>query len=492
MGDGQVWAELKAKFADAMVQLRGDLAHHPGETKPNLDPGDDESKIPAVPPDLLNLLCRIGVALVGAGETSTRVQEFLDRLSKRYGTSSVHFMVLPTAVFVRVRTADNGSQLDMLNARVGTLPLDQIAALYRLIDEILRDAPPPEKASRELTAILHQKPGSPPWVILLGQVVLTVGLGMMLNPGARALVGYVVLGLVVGLLTQLAGKFKLLHIALPVVACALVAILAFGFPGVLAGGQPQQLLIPAVATLIPGAMLTNGTIELATGSMVAGASRMVYGINMLFLMSFGLFVGISVLGTLKNVPISHAQLGWWAPLLGVLLIGYGHSWRSSAPQNSVGWLLLVLYVTYAAQFIGKHISGPLTGAFLGGLVAVPAAYLIQGRKHAPPTQVAFLPAFWMLVPGGITLTGISDLIMPNAHETTGQGGLGVIVSAFLTVMAIALGVMVGSSLTSTRPPHVGTILESIMPSQAKGTAFGQWVDAHADADAHKPRKPPNH
>lgn len=464
------WAAARKRVAEAVATTR---AQYPGRPAPVDDP--------PVPADLLNLLCRLGVALVGSGETSQGVQQILDRLSKRYATDNIHFMVLPTAVFVRVRTHE-GSAVDMLDARVGTLPLDQIAGLYKLIDKIEQDAPPPAEASADLDEILSAKPGSPPLVILLGHVVLTVGIGMMLNPGARALVGYVVLGLIVGLLTQLADRFRLLKSSLPVVAAAVVAMLSFGFPGALAGGQPQQLLIPAVATLLPGAMLTNGTIELSTGSMVAGASRLVYGINMLFLLAFGLFVGISLLGQLQTVPVSSAQLGWWAPLLGVLLIGYGHSWRSSAPQNSVGWLLLVLYITYLAQFAGKALSGPLTGTFLGGLVAVPAAYLIRNRKNAPPTQVAFLPAFWMLVPGGISLTGISELVL-RTHGGAASGGLEVIASALLSVMSIALGVMVGSGLRASYPPHVGPILDSIVPR-----AHLPWhhsADARHAADARR-------
>ncbi|MFI1238846.1 threonine/serine exporter ThrE family protein [Nocardia salmonicida] len=451
----KTWKVARTRVTRAIAKIREEYA------KAAPRPTEREPVDPPVPADLLNLLCRIGVALVGAGETSARVQVILDKLSRRYGTDNIHFMVLPTAVFVRVRT-DESSAIDMLDARVGTLPLDQIDGLYRLIDQIEQDAPPPRQASMDLDKILTQKPGSPPWLILLGQVVLTVGIGMMLNPGARALVGYVVLGLVVGVLTQLADKVRLLSMALPVVASAVVAALAYGFPGALAGGQPQQLLIPAVATLLPGAMLTNGTIELATGSMVAGASRVVYGINMLFLLALGSYAGISVLGPLPDPPVSTAQLGWWAPLLGVLLIGYGHSWRSSAPQNTVGWLLLVLYVTYAAQVLGKHVSGPLTGTFLGGLVAVNAAYLIQNRKHAPPTQVAFLPAFWMLVPGGISYTGISDLV---THSLSGvsSGGLEVLVSALLSVMSIALGVMVGSGLATAHTPRVSTLIDTVVP-----------------------------
>ncbi|MGW8654348.1 threonine/serine exporter family protein, partial [Nocardia salmonicida] len=224
---GKTWKVARTRVTHAIAKIREEYA------KAAPRPTEHEPVDPPVPADLLNLLCRIGVALVGAGETSARVQVILDKLSRRYGTDNIHFMVLPTAVFVRVRT-DESSAIDMLDARVGTLPLDQIDGLYRLIDQIEQDAPPPSRASMDLDKILTQKPGSPPWLILLGQVVLTVGIGMMLNPGARALVGYVVLGLVVGALTQLADKVRLLSMALPVVASAVVAALAYGFPGALA------------------------------------------------------------------------------------------------------------------------------------------------------------------------------------------------------------------------------------------------------------------
>ncbi|MFE3617925.1 threonine/serine exporter family protein, partial [Streptomyces anulatus] len=190
----KTWKVARTGVTHAIAKIREGYAKAPPPSTEH-EPAD-----PPVPADLLNLLCRIGVALVGADETSVQVQVILDKLSRRYGTDNIHFMVLPTAVFVRVRT-DESSSVDMLDARVGTLPLDQIDGLYRLIDQIEQDAPPPSQASRDLDKILTQKPGSPPWLILLGQVMLTVGVGMMLNPGARALVGYVVLGLVVGVLT---------------------------------------------------------------------------------------------------------------------------------------------------------------------------------------------------------------------------------------------------------------------------------------------------
>ncbi|MGW5572063.1 threonine/serine ThrE exporter family protein [Nocardia thailandica] len=465
------WSTASHRFRRTVTRLAGrfdDALGAPAGSPPAVE---EEQEVPG---ELLTLLCRVGVALIGAGETSATVQNTLNDLAARYGAHTVHFMVLPTAVFVRVRTTA-GSSVDMLDAEVGTLPLDQIAGLYRLLDRIQDEVPPPAEADRELTALLSAKPGSPPWLILLGQVVLTVGLGMMLNPAAQALVGYVVLGLVVGVLTQIGDRVRLLSYALPVVAAAAVAALSFGFPEALSGGNPTQLLVPAVATLLPGTMLTNGTIELANGSMVAGASRIVYGINMLFLLSFGLYVGISVLGDLPPAQPESSQLGWWAPLIGVLLIGIGHSWRSSAPKNSLGWLLVVLWATFAAQAFGKFVSGPLTGAFLGGLVAVPAAYLIRNRSNAPPPQVAFLPAFWMLVPGGISLQGVSELVLHTTRDV-GVSGLEVMVSALLSVMSIALGVMVGSGLIRTSYPHMTTLMGTAHPS----ARVESWLARHGN------------
>ncbi|MFF2553683.1 threonine/serine exporter ThrE family protein [Nocardia sp. NPDC058058] len=422
-------------------------------------PAEDapEPEEPPVSADLLDLLRHMGVALIASGETTNQVQRILDDLARRYDADEVHFFVLPTGIFVRVHDS-RGSAVDLLDASVDTLRLDQIAALYKLIDQIKNKVPPPPMATAALAAILRSPPPTAVWLMLLGNVVLTLGLGLMLNPTANALLGYIVIGLVVQLLIMLADRMPLLSLGLPVVAGGAVTMLAFGFPHALGGGNPQQLLVPGVSALLPGATLTNGSIELATGSMVAGASRTIYGLNKLFLLAFGVFIGLQLLGPNHPNPPEHMhQLGWWAPILGVLLIGFGHSWRSSAPPKSLPWLLVVLYAAFAAQKLGVQIGGGLLGSFLGGMVAVPAAYLVQRNRNAPPTQVTFLPAFWMLVPGGIGLTGVSQLVAES-----NANGLHVLVTTTLTVAAIALGVLVGSGIAAKRPPQITPVVDQLL------------------------------
>jgi uncharacterized membrane protein YjjB (DUF3815 family) len=105
-----------------------------------------------------------------------------------------------------------------------------------------------------------------------------------------------------------------------------------------------------------------------------------------------------------------------------------------------------LYLAWTAQFLGGRVDGVL-GAFAGGVVVVLVARFAQ-RHHGPPAQVAFLPTFWLLVPGALSLTGVSELV------GLGSGGLTDLFNAVISIVAIALGVLVGSSLSRSVARHL--------------------------------------
>jgi len=219
----------------------------------------------------------------------------------------------------------------------------------------------------------------------------------------------------------------------------LVTALAYRFAPDLGLNAPA-LIIPPLVAFLPGTALTLGAQEIATRSLISGATRMVAGIYMLLLLSFGIYAGYAIADT-PQANVEPSTLGWWGPLLGVVVFGVGMYVNSSAPKRSLPWLLVMLLITFGAQQLGAYVGESNFSAFTGGLVVVPIATIVQ-RLNGPPAQVAILPAFWLLVPGALGLAGVTGLV------SLGPGNQG-LVNAFLTVVAVALGVLVGSSLTAT-------------------------------------------
>jgi uncharacterized membrane protein YjjP (DUF1212 family) len=399
----------------------------------------------AAPPsgaELTNLLRLLGVALCMSGEATGRVVAHLDEVAHAYGVSGTRFFVLPTGVFVRT-THDAVATVDFAPASGTTLRLDQISAVYDLVAKAKSERPPPDTVARQVVAILDSPPRRSPVTTVAGHLILVVGLGMIIKPTPAGLLCFAALGVLVGTLKLVAEVFSILSQALPVIAALLVTVVSIVLANELHVPQASRLIIPALVTLLPGTALTIGSMELASGEMIAGTSRLVYGLNVLLLLAFGILLGGHLIGSPHKEPAGVA-LGWWAPWIGVVLVGIGFFLHFSAPARSLPWLLIVLFIVWGAQTVGTALAGGLAGAFLGGLVVTPAAYFAQSQRGGPPAQVTFLPSFWMLVPGAIGLTGVSQLVVSGSSASLND-----ITQALLTVVAISLGQLVGSSLTQT-------------------------------------------
>jgi len=148
--------------------------------------------------------------------------------------------------------------------------------------------------------------------------------------------------------------------------------------------DPIRLVAPALITFLPGATLTIATIELASDQIVSGASRLVWGVSQLLLLAFGVFVGLSLVGT---VDASGArQVGAWAPWVGVALVGIGYLLFTSAPPGSLVFLWIALFASYAAQTVGAALLDPALSGFVGGLLIVPLTHALARFRRSPPAS----------------------------------------------------------------------------------------------------------
>ena len=365
--------------------------------------------------------------------------------------------VLPTYLVVALAPG-RPATLEPTRQLRGVLRLDQTAALFEVLKAAERGEPSPEEGSDRIRRIVGMRPRFGASATVLGHVVLTVGICLVLQPAWGDLALAALFGALVAVLKRVGGRWTSVQMIMPVAAAFAVAATTFllGERG-WADANLRAMIAPLV-TFLPGAALTMAVVELSAAEMVTGASRLVAGALQLLLLAFGIFGAAEVVGlpsteALVNAPTN--LLGWWAPWLGVLLVGIGNYLHFSAPRRSLGWLCLVLYAAWIGQYLGDQAFGGYLSGFVGAIVMTPVAFLVERRPSGPPALVSFLPAFWLLVPGALGLIGVTEYLGQDA-----VAGVQDFLGALGSMLAIGLGVLCGYPLYRSLARSVGWLHDS--------------------------------
>jgi uncharacterized membrane protein YjjP (DUF1212 family) len=391
---------------------------------------------------LQTFVVELGAALNAAGESVHVVQERLTRVAVAYGATTARVSAFPTYTMVAM---GRGEPATLENTfAVPTAPrLDQIAALDRLVQQAERGSVPPLHGLRCLEDIRRMRPRFGSVQTAIGYSILTVGLCLILQPAARDVAVAAVLGAVVGVQSSVAQGRRALAILLPVTAAFTVsAIAALAVENDLAG-PGLRATVASLVVFLPGAALTTAVLELTSGQMISGASRLVSGMVQLGLLTFGIAAGIQAV----HVPSaevfrpSHDTFGAWLGWLGVMVFAIGVTIANSAPARSFPGLLVVLYVAWSGQVVGNAVLGGYVSGFVGALVMTPVAVWVSRLPSAMPPMASFLPGFWLLVPGALGLMGLTQFA--GEPSTLAVRDL---LNTVVAILSITIGVLCGSLL----------------------------------------------
>jgi uncharacterized membrane protein YjjP (DUF1212 family) len=388
--------------------------------------------------ELQQFLIYLGSALTAAGEAVNEIQEHLRRVAVAYGAPNARITVLPTFVVLSLEPA-RPATLEPTRQLRGVLRLDQTAALFELLRDAERAEVRPAEGTARIAEIVAMKPRFGHAVTILGHVVLTVGICLVLQPTWADLALAAVFGALVGAMKLVGARWVSVQMIMPVTAAFVVASITFLLTDHGWANADLRAMIAPLVTFLPGAALTMAVVEISAADMIAGASRLVTGSLQLALLAFGI-VGAEQLVGLPLLEEPENLLGTWAPWLGVLVVGIG-TFVYSAPRRSLPWLLVVLYAAWVGQYFGSQAFGGYVGGFIGALVMTPVAYAVEEFASGPPALVSFLPAFWLLVPGALSLIGLTEFASDNAIE-----GIQDFLGALGSILAIALGVLCGYPL----------------------------------------------
>ncbi len=389
---------------------------------------------------LVAFLVELGKLLILSGESVDVVRRRLLAVARVADADDLDVVVLPTVLLVQAGGMSTG-QVRLTSAVSGVrLRLDQVSAVYDLSGRAERGEVSVRDAHAEVATILALPAPFGRVIRTLGLGVLSAGFALALQPTLLGVAGAFVLGTLVGLVLLI--RVAELQAVMPVLVSFGVAAIVFVAADHYDGENPIRSLIPPLVVFLPGAAITTGTMELAAGQTISGASRLVEGLMDLLLLAFGIVAAAALVGTPPTDLIDRPfdQLGSWTTVLALVVIALGNHLHLCAPRRAMPWILLVLAAASAGQEFGAAVFEPELSGFFGALAMTPLVLLIGRRREGPPSMVLFLPAFWLLVPGAAGLIGVTAIV-----GTTSRLGPADFTTTMVTVLSIALGVLIATA-----------------------------------------------
>ncbi|MEL4505832.1 threonine/serine exporter family protein [Luteococcus sp. H138] len=384
------------------------------------------------------LLAYAGASLIAGGATVTDAENEVRRLGRRLGHPNVQVSAYPTTLTLAL---DSGEPATVERID-GGIRLDQSLEVGRIRQDLLEGRLGIQEGVLALANARNKPHLYGPSGFFGGLFLVSMGICLIMQPAWPNVLLAGLCSLLVSMLMRASGRHALLAALLPTLAAFVVSLLVLGAWRMGLVDGPLRTLICPIAVLLPGALLSTGIAELATGAVVSGTARFFHGMVQLLLFALGVVAAGLLLGVPPSALVNTRlqEIGLWSLPLGLLLISLGITLSESVPWQMSLWTTLVLSCTFATQLVGQTYGGSLpVGAFCGAVVASFLSTAIEATRRDVPRLITFLPSFWLLVPGTLGLMGITTIGLGTGHADA-------VIAVITLVTSIALGLLVGSAL----------------------------------------------
>lgn len=395
----------------------------------------EANRSPAPPIDLRRkFLLELGADLLSGGLSVHDVEEMLRGVGASLGARRVVVAATPTGLFVAM---DSDESTAFHPVGVG-LRFEQTADTLEVMHSVRHRSLDCEVALTQLQRIRGRPAPWPTWVSDLGALPICVGLCLFLQPALANVLVAAVASLLIAGATASARRWPSVRPLLPVAAAfgVSVVVLLATQAGWMEG--PLRTIVAVLAILLPGTLLVTGLSEIASGALQAGTARLTAGAAQLVLFLTGILAAVAVtqapMTVLQNVAVDRD--GVWPIVVGLAVAVAGIVVNFYLPLSATVSITAVVTVTAATQLGVQHFYGPGFGGLAGAVTAAAAAAIAHKLPDGPSWQVAYLPAFWVLVPGGFGLLNTAGI---------GAGsGTPAILTAVFAVVGVSVGTLIGA------------------------------------------------
>ena len=382
----------------------------------------------------------IGQALHISGAPAHKLEQALVAAGKNLGVKVEGFAVL-TFLALTVAAPGGARRVEMLRLPAYDYNMARLIDLEALCRD-LSDSNQLNEYTTRLSKIMQQAPPWDGWQLLVMGFLLSASVAALLRGGWMEMLSGGLIGLLFVAANLRLAKIPGLGPAIPVILCALAAMLAQGLAILLPQQSPFISAVAGVVLLLPGFMLTVAMSELATQNFLAGTGRLAGAFMLLFLMGAGLAIGTQISLALFPAPLPAliATLPVWVlwpavALLGVALLGVIQAPLSALPVSAGACLL-----AWAVYSLVSGAMGNIVGAFAGALAVAASGHVYQYVTQRPAVLVQ-IPGLITLVPGSMGFRGVHALM-----EQDSVAGISLLSEMLLTGAVLAVGLLLADNI----------------------------------------------
>jgi len=393
---------------------------------------------PPTRPDVTDMLSEAAAAMVSSTYPAPQAESVLRGLAQAYNADA-EIVLLPTMVL----TETHKHGVPQLRVVKSSYRFDQMTQVQSVLAQARHNKDNAHDVAESLRAISTKKPIYPSWLRVIGYALSALGFGAAFRLDVPALAAVTIMGLLVGIMVLNLSKSTRFAALLPLMATFVAGLMVAGTSLLFDKPDPVRMVAMLIVVLLPGATLTSGIIELVSGYMVSGASRLMYALMILGSMAFGGVLAISVSGIpasrLEDVTVTLTPA--WVAWAGAAIYGVGTFLYFCTPLRL--WLpsLFVMMLSFAISVLAVPSLGVPLSAGLATAAGLITSWAINARLGGGPGDLAiFLPTFWLIVPGStgfVALTGELEASR-SLSDVAGTAGL--------TFFAMAIGMMLATAV----------------------------------------------
>ena len=395
---------------------------------------------------LERFLLQLGMALHRFGTAADRLEEVLARISRRFGVRA-QFLATPTSLTAAFGDGD-AQHTAMVRGDQGVADLAKLAGLEAVARKVEGGTLSPHDAAGAIDRLLSAPPVFGRMAVVCAHGGASAAVARLFAGGWAEMAVALLLGLLLGAMTDLAGRWPQLGRLLELGAAVVSAVLAAAADRWVGPYSQTTATLAGLIVLMPGLTATIALTELATGNLVSGTARLMGALVTFMKLGFGVALGTR-LGTLWFAPspdVAAHTVFWteWAAL-GAAAVALAVLYQ--AERREVGWILAVSVAGLLGLRVGARLLGvdlaPAVASFVVTLLS--NAYALRLGRTAQVTQV---PAMLLLVPGSVGYRSVAALMHNDVLV-----GMQTAFAMGLNATALVAGALLAGILMPPEPPE---------------------------------------